>query len=207
MDKVSMEVKISMDKEMEMFNLLLWESVEEWWDLKEIALKFQTKIITDQDRSSNMVEIILGLEMWVLWAASLHNMEWEVFRVPKEWTDHNKTILWCLNKLWDLLIWATLKVTKDLQIHKFSINSSLVYLNRVDQWEQLLLSIKWILSKVWIKCQAKEDKWWEKLEDLVDMEVQNHIKEDKEVLDQAQLIKILDQEQHKRDLQVQIQTA
>jgi len=39
------------------------------------------------------------------------------------------------------------------------------------------------------------------------MEVQNHTKEDKEVLDQAQVIKILDQEQHKRDLQVQIQTA
>ena len=94
-----------------------------------------------------------------------------------------------------------------MQIHKFSINSSLVYLNRVDQWEQLLLSIKWILSKVWIKCQAKEDKWWEKLADLVGMEVQNHTKEDKEVLDQAQVIKILDQEQHKRDLQVQIQTA
>ena len=92
MDKVSMEVKISMDKEMEMFNLLLWESVEEWWDLKEIALKFQTKIITDQDKSNSMVEIIPGLEMWVLWAASLHNMVWEVYRVPKEWTDHNKTI-------------------------------------------------------------------------------------------------------------------
>ena len=94
-----------------------------------------------------------------------------------------------------------MQVIKASQILKFWTNNNLGYLNQEDQLEQLPLSTKWIPSKVWVLFRVKLDNYL--LEEKV-MEIQNLIKEVKEVLGQVKVVGMgLDQELPKKGQLVQ----